>query len=71
MAEQVLSPISGTIQEVLVELGAKVAVDDELFIIEAMKMQNVVYSQVSGTIKDLRVKKGDKVEGEAVLAVVE
>ena len=71
MAEEVRSPISGTIQDVLVEPGAKVDVDDELLVIEAMKMQNLVYSPFSGTVKDVRVKKGDKVEGEAVLMIIE
>jgi len=71
MAEEVRSPISGTIQDVLVEPGTKVEVDDELLVIEAMKMQNLVYSPVAGTVRDVRVKKGDKVEGEAVLLIIE
>ena len=71
MAEEVRSPISGTIQDILVTPGAKVEVDDELVVIEAMKMQNLIYSPVTGTVTDVRVKAGDKVEGDAVLMLIE
>lgn len=71
MAEEVRAPIGGTIQDVLVEPGSKVEVDDELLVIEALKMQNLVYSPLSGTVKAVLVKKGDKVEGDAVLMVIE
>jgi biotin carboxyl carrier protein len=71
MTEEVRAPIGGTIQEVLVKPGTKVAADDELLVIEAMKMQNLVYSTVAGTIKEVLVKSGDKVEGDAVLMLIE
>ena len=71
MAEEVRAPIGGTIQDILVAPGSKVAIDDELLVIEALKMQNLVYSPVAGTVKDVRVKAGDKVEGEAVLLTIE
>ena len=71
MAEEVRAPIGGTILDVLVNAGAKVAVDDELLVIEAMKMQNLVYSTVDGTVKEVLVKTGDKVDGDAVLLIIE
>jgi biotin carboxyl carrier protein len=71
MAEEVRAPIGGTILDVLVNPGAKVAVDDELLVIEAMKMQNLVYSTVDGTVKEVLVKTGDKVDGDAVLLIIE
>jgi len=45
--------------------------EDELIIIEAMKMENLVYSPCAGTIKEIRVKKGDKVEDDDVMIVIE
>ena len=71
MAEEVRSPIGGTIQDILVEPGTKVAADDELLVIEAMKMQNLVYAPVAGTVKEVLVKPGDKVEADAVLLIIE
>jgi biotin carboxyl carrier protein len=71
MAQEVLAPLAGNILNVLVEPGAKVQEDDELLVIEALKMENLVYSPYSGTVKEVRVKKGDKVEEDAVLLVIE
>ncbi len=71
MAEEVRAPLAGNIWSVLVEVGAKVEEEDELIIIEAMKMENLVYSPCAGTIKEIRVKKGDKVEEDDVMIVIE
>ena len=71
MAEEVRAPLAGNIWNVLVEVGAKVEAEDELIIIEAMKMENLVYSPCAGTIKEIRVKKGDKVEEDDVMMVIE
>lgn len=71
MAEEVRAPLSGTIQSVLVEVGAKVEADDELLVIEALKMENLVYAPSGGTVKDVKVKTGDKVEEDDLLLVIE
>lgn len=70
MAEEVKSPLAGNVWQVLVEVGAKVEEDDELVIIEALKMENPVCAPCAGTVKEIRVKKGDKVEEDAVLVVI-
>jgi len=67
----VTAPLAGKILDVLVEVGAKVEEDDELVIIEALKMENTVFSPSGGTVKEIRVKKGDGVEDGAVLLVIE
>jgi acetyl-CoA carboxylase biotin carboxyl carrier protein len=71
MAEEIRAPLAGNIWSVLVEVGARVEEEDELLIIEAMKMENLVYSPCAGTIKEVRVKKGDKVEDDDVMIVIE
>ena len=71
MAEEVRAPLAGNIWSVLVEVGAKVDEDDDLLIIEALKMENPVCAPCAGTVKEIRVKKGDKVEEDAVLMVIE
>ncbi len=71
MAEEIRAPLAGNIWSVLVEVGAKVEEEDELIIIEAMKMENLVYSPCAGTIKEIRGKKGDKVEEDDVMMVIE
>ncbi len=70
MAE-VLSPITGKIFEINVKVGQMVKEDDELFIVEAMKMENVVYCDHSGVVKEIFVKIGDQVEEDDRLAIIE
>jgi biotin carboxyl carrier protein len=70
MAQEVRAPLAGNILEVLVETGAKVQEDDDLLIIEALKMENAIAAPCSGTISEIRVKKGDKVGEDAVLMII-
>lgn len=70
MAE-ILAPLAGKVLDVLVEVGSKVEEDDEVVVIEALKMENTVYATAGGTVKEIKVKKGDSVEDEEVLMVVE
>ena len=71
MATDVEAPLAGNIWEVLVEVGASIEEDDELVIIEALKMENPVYAPCDGTVKEIKVQKGDVVEEDDVLLVIE
>ncbi|HHX14296.1 MAG TPA: biotin/lipoyl-binding protein [Clostridiales bacterium] len=64
------SPLGGKVVEVNVKEGQMVTEDDELFIIEAMKMENAVYGD-AGVVKEVCVKEGDQVEEGDKLAVIE
>jgi biotin carboxyl carrier protein len=57
----VISFIPGTILDILVSPGQKVRKGDDLMILEAMKMQNLLKSAIDGRVKNIVVKKGDKV----------
>jgi len=70
MAE-ILAPLAGKVWDVLVEVGAKIEEDDEVLIIEALKMENTVYATCGGTVKEIKVKKGDSVQDGDVLIVLE
>jgi len=67
---QIQSPMAGRIQEVNIKPGQMITEDDELFIVEAMKMENVVYGD-PGIVKEVLVKAGDDVEEDQILAVIE
>lgn len=71
MAQEVLAALAGNIWKVSAEVGDTVEEDDELFIVEALKMEIPVFSPCDGTIKEIRVKKGDAVEEDEVLAVID
>ena len=71
MSTEVLVPLAGSIWEILVDVGDEVEEDDELLIIEALKMENPVYAPCNGTVKEIRVKKGDVVEDDDLLMIIE
>ena len=64
-------PMSGKVLEILVEEGQDVMVDDEVVIIEAMKMENPIYASESGKVKEIKVKAGQQVSSGQVLIVLE
>lgn len=62
------SPLPGKIVEILVEVGQEVAEDDEIIILEAMKMENPIYAPKNGVIKEIKVELGQKVaEGDKLV----
>ncbi|MGI5912173.1 MAG: acetyl-CoA carboxylase biotin carboxyl carrier protein subunit [Syntrophomonadaceae bacterium] len=65
------SPLAGKIFEINIEVGQAVNEDDEVIVIDAMKMENPVYCPVTGTVKEIKVKIGDQVNEGDVLAVIE
>ena len=71
MSQEVRAPLAGNIWEVIVQVGSKVEEDDELLIIEALKMENTIYSPCSGTVKEIKVKKGDAIEDDGLLMIIE
>ena len=71
MITEVLAPMPGKILQVMVSVGDKVNEEDELFIIEAMKMENPVLAPVAGTVKEIKVKEKQNVETAQVLMIIE
>jgi len=71
MSTEITAPMPGTVAKIHVSVGDQVAEDDELMILEAMKMENPIFSTVSGTVKEVRVKQGDSVTADQVLFVIE
>lgn len=56
------APMPGLILEISVSVGQEVSENDNLLILEAMKMENNLSSPRAGIIKSISVKKGDTVE---------
>ncbi|MEN6622543.1 MAG: biotin/lipoyl-containing protein [Smithella sp.] len=71
MAIEVIAPMPGTVIEIVVKVGDVVKEDDELVIIEAMKMENPIVADAGGTVKEIKVKEKDKVQANQVLVVLE
>ncbi|WDD99984.1 sodium-extruding oxaloacetate decarboxylase subunit alpha [Thalassomonas actiniarum] len=71
-AEETLNaPLAGNIFKVLVKPGDRVAANDVVIIMEAMKMETEVRAVTDGEITTLHAKEGDSVAvGEALLSLV-
>jgi biotin carboxyl carrier protein len=71
MAEEILAPLAGKIIQFSLEVGQTVEEDEEVLVIEAMKMETPVFAPCSGKVTEVKVKQGDEVEEDDVLAVLE
>ena len=65
-----VSPMQGTVVQVLVEEGQHVEVGDTVAVVEAMKMENPVRAGIAGTVQDLAVALGDSVAQDAPICRV-
>ncbi|SFF39121.1 acetyl-CoA carboxylase biotin carboxyl carrier protein subunit [Thermoflexibacter ruber] len=63
------APMPGLILDILVKEGDKVKKGDNLLILEAMKMENMIKSTGEGTVKSIKTSRGDRVEKNHVLIV--
>lgn len=64
---EVKSPIAGSVLDVKVKPGDRVEAEEPLLVLEAMKMESVVYSPQAGTVREVLVKAGDSVTAEQTL----
>jgi len=64
---EVKAPMPGLVLKTFIAEGDKISKGDNLFILEAMKMENIIKSPDDTVIKAVKVKPGDKVEKGQVL----
>ncbi len=69
--ENIEVPMPGKILSVKVKVGDTVKEDDEICILEAMKMENPIVSPVSGKVIEIKVAPNQMVESGQVVAVIE
>ena len=71
--EQVTDVVAEMVANVMsidVAVGDKVAVGDQVLLLESMKMEIPVLADVAGTVKQLRVDTGDVVqEGDVMVTI--
>ena len=61
------APMPGLVLKLFVSEGTHVKKGDNLFVLEAMKMENIIKSPADVTVKSVKIKPGDKVEKGQVL----
>jgi biotin carboxyl carrier protein len=71
MATPVTVPMVGKIVSVSVKVGDRVEENDQVAVLEAMKMEMPVVSPITGVVKEVCVSAGQEVEAEAPIAIIE
>lgn len=66
--KEITAPMPGLVKEILIEVGTEIQEGDNLFVLEAMKMENIIKSSGVGIVTALKVTKGEKVEKGQLLA---
>ncbi len=69
--DHVKAPMPGLVLDILVEKGQAIQKGDNLLVLEAMKMENIIKASGSGVVKDIKINKKDAVEKNQLLIEVE
>ena len=70
LQSEVRSEIAGLIWKVVASVGQSVAEDEQLVIIESMKMEIPVLAPKKGLVREIRVKEGDEIAEGQILVVL-
>jgi acetyl-CoA carboxylase biotin carboxyl carrier protein len=68
---EIKAPMGGKVIKVSVKVGEKIAEDDEVAVLEAMKMEMPILSEEDGTVAEIKVEAGQTVEAEQVIALLD
>lgn len=71
MVEEIRAPLAGKIVQINISVGDQVQDEDEVLVMEAMKMETPVFAPCDGTVKEINIKEGDAVEEDQLLSVIE
>ncbi|TMB47682.1 MAG: biotin/lipoyl-binding carrier protein [Chloroflexi bacterium] len=68
---EIKAELVGSVWKIKTQPGAQVGEEEELLILESMKMEIPVTAPRAGTVKEIRVKEQDVVKEGQVLVVLE
>ena len=68
---EVETEVTGNVWKVLCQVGDRVETEQELVILESMKMEIPVEAPQAGTVKSLNVSEGDAVDEGQIILVLE
>ncbi|MDD5972453.1 MAG: biotin attachment protein [Spirochaetales bacterium] len=67
---EVKAPMPGLILKLNVKKGDKVKKNDEIAVMEAMKMENPIYAPCDGVVSDISVNQGDQLQADDTIMVI-
>ncbi len=68
---EVVSPITGSVWKIVVEVGSQISEGETIVILESMKMEIRVKSPHNGKVVEIRVKEGDSILEDDIIAIIE
>ena len=68
---EIIASMAGSVWKVLVKPGDQVEEDQDVVILESMKMEIPIVAEFEGTVKEVKVAEGDFVNEGDVIVVVE
>lgn len=71
MSITIQSPMPGTIYEIFVAVGDRLDANEEIMVIEAMKMEHSIFTPASGVVSGILVEEDQKVDANQVLVSIE
>ena len=69
--KEITSEVTGKVWKIVAAPGSSMAEDEEIMILEPMKMEIPVVMSEAGTLLEILVAEGDSVEDGQVVAIVE
>ncbi|MCB0483097.1 MAG: acetyl-CoA carboxylase biotin carboxyl carrier protein subunit [Flavobacteriales bacterium] len=69
--DRIAAPMPGLVINILVAPGDRVKKGDNVLVLEAMKMENIIKAPADGTVKSVATEKGKAVEKNAPLIFLE
>ena len=69
--KNIVSPMPGKVTKLLVKESDKVESGDNLLVLDAMKMENILKADSSGKVKTIHVKQGDAVLSDQILITLD
>ncbi len=69
--QKVVAPMPGLIKNVSIHNGQSVRKGEKLFVLEAMKMENIIKAPGSGVVRNLDIAEGSAVEKGTLLCVLD
>ncbi|WP_026902743.1 acetyl-CoA carboxylase biotin carboxyl carrier protein subunit [Pedobacter glucosidilyticus] len=65
--KELKAPMPGLVLQLIVKVGDEIKKGDNLLVLEAMKMENILKAPADATVRAITIKAGDKVEKNQIL----
>ncbi|MBM7598431.1 acetyl-CoA carboxylase biotin carboxyl carrier protein [Virgibacillus halotolerans] len=69
--EEIKASMAGSVWKITVSQGESVEEDQDIVILESMKMEIPIGAEEAGTVKEIKVAEGDFVNEGDVIAIIE